>query len=122
MAPTSPTVRVRIIAERRSLEVAGATGYRRLRRSSREPSSGVGVRPTPSYRRDAGSFVVGQSAKREPNIGVGRQTSPYQAVTPPQAAVLRPRYRLSLVKHQRSLTMFLLTRAGNPARSVPWSY
>jgi hypothetical protein len=24
--------------------------------------------------------------------------------------VLRPRYRLSLVKHQRSLTMFLLTR------------
>jgi len=60
--------------------------------------------------------------RREPNIGVGRQTSPYQAVTPPQAAVLRPRYRLSLVKHQRSLTMFLLTRAGNPARSVPWSY
>lgn len=43
-------------------------------------------------------------------IGVGRQTSPYQAVTPAQAAVLRPRYRLSLVKHQRSLTMFLLTR------------
>jgi mannosyltransferase len=45
-------------------------------------------------------------------IGVGRQTSPYQAVTPAQAEVLRPRYRLSLVKHQRSLTMFLLTRAG----------
>jgi len=44
-------------------------------------------------------------------IGVGRQMSPYQAVTPAQAAVLRPRYRLSLVKHQRSLTMFLLTRA-----------
>ena len=44
-------------------------------------------------------------------IGVGRQESPYQAVTPAQAAVLRPRYRLSLVKHQRSLTMFLLTRA-----------
>ena len=44
-------------------------------------------------------------------IGVGRQMSPYQAVTPAQAAVLRPRYRLSLVKHQPSLTMFLLTRA-----------
>jgi mannosyltransferase len=44
-------------------------------------------------------------------IGVGRQESPYQAVTPAQAEVLRPRYRLSLVKHQRSLTMFLLTRA-----------
>jgi mannosyltransferase len=44
-------------------------------------------------------------------IGVGHQKSPYQAVTPAQAAVLRPRYRLSLVKHQRSLTMFLLTRA-----------
>jgi len=43
-------------------------------------------------------------------IGVGRQTSPYQAVTPAQAAVLKPRYRLTLVKHQRSLTMFLLTR------------
>jgi len=43
-------------------------------------------------------------------IGVGRQKSPYQAVTPAQAAVLRPRYRLSLVKHQRSLTVFLLTR------------
>jgi hypothetical protein len=40
-------------------------------------------------------------------IGVGRQTSPYQAVTPAQAAVLRPRYRPSLVEHQRSLTMFL---------------
>jgi mannosyltransferase len=43
-------------------------------------------------------------------IGVGRQTGPYQAVTPAQAAVLKPRYRLTLVKHQRSLTMFLLTR------------
>ena len=49
-------------------------------------------------------------------VGVGRQTSPYQAVTPAQAAVPRPRYQLSLVKHQRSLTMFLLTRAENPAR------
>jgi len=48
-------------------------------------------------------------------IGVGRQTSPYQAVTPAQAAVLRPRYRLSLVKHQRSLTMFLLTRRPGSA-------
>jgi hypothetical protein len=34
----------------------------------------------------------------------------YQAVTPAQAAVLKPRYRLTLVKHQRSLTMFLLAR------------
>jgi mannosyltransferase len=45
-------------------------------------------------------------------IGVGRQESPYQAVTPAQAAVLRPRYRLSLVKHQRSLTVFLLIRSS----------
>ena len=44
-------------------------------------------------------------------IGVGRQKSPYRAVTPAQAAVLRPRYRLSLVKHERGLTTFLLTRA-----------
>src|SRR6185437_14368767 len=52
-------------------------------------------------------------------IGVGRQTSPYQAVTPAQAAVLRPRYRLSLVKHQRSLTMFLLAlRTGVARRSL----
>jgi mannosyltransferase len=50
-------------------------------------------------------------------IGVGRQTSPGQAVTPAQAAVLRARYRLSLVEHQRSLTMFLLTRrAGSAAK------
>lgn len=48
-------------------------------------------------------------------IGVGRQKSPYQAVTPAQAAALRPRYRLSLVKHQRSLTMFLLTRRPGSA-------
>jgi mannosyltransferase len=43
-------------------------------------------------------------------IAVGRQRSPYRAVTPAQAAVLRPRYRLSLVKHERGLTTFLLTR------------
>ncbi len=44
-------------------------------------------------------------------VGSGRQLNPYQAVTPAQAAVLRPRYRLSLVKHVRGLTVFLLTRA-----------
>jgi mannosyltransferase len=61
-------------------------------------------------------------------IGGGREKSPYQAVTPAQVAVLRPRYQLSLVKHVRSLTVFLLTRAplpvpgGNQARSAPWSY
>ena len=44
-------------------------------------------------------------------VGSGRQLNPYQAVTPSQAAVLRPRYRLSLVKHVRGLTVFLLTRA-----------
>jgi mannosyltransferase len=43
-------------------------------------------------------------------VGSGRQLSPYQAVTPAQAAVLRPRYRLSLVKHLQGLTVFLLTR------------
>ena len=43
-------------------------------------------------------------------IGVGRQHEPLPGRDPAQAAVLRPRYRLSLVKHQRSLTMFLLTR------------
>ncbi len=44
-------------------------------------------------------------------VGGGYDKSPYQAVTPAQAAVLRPLYRLSRVKHVRSLTVFLLTRA-----------
>jgi len=44
-------------------------------------------------------------------VGSGYQTNPYQVVTPAEAAVLRPRYRLSEVKHARSLTVFLLTRA-----------
>jgi len=43
-------------------------------------------------------------------VGNRRQLNPYRAVTPGQAAVLRPRYRLSLVKHVRGLTVFLLTR------------
>ena len=47
-------------------------------------------------------------------VGSGYQKSPYQAVTPTQAALLRPRYRLSLVKRVRSLTVFLLTRAPAP--------
>jgi len=44
-------------------------------------------------------------------VGGGYDKSPYQAVTSAQAAVLRPLYRLSRVKHVRSLTVFLLTRA-----------
>jgi mannosyltransferase len=44
-------------------------------------------------------------------VGSGRQLSPYQAVTPAQASLLRLRYRVSLVKHVRGLTVFLLTRA-----------
>jgi mannosyltransferase len=47
-------------------------------------------------------------------VGSGRQLNPYQAVTPAQAAVLRPRYRLSLVKHVRGLTVFLLIRTDGP--------
>jgi mannosyltransferase len=49
----------------------------------------------------------------EPRIWIvasGYQKSPYHAVTPAQAAVLRPRYRLGEVRHVRSLTVFLLTR------------
>ncbi len=44
-------------------------------------------------------------------IGSGYEKSPYQAITPAQATLLRPRYRLSLVKHVPSLTVFLLTWA-----------
>ena len=45
-------------------------------------------------------------------VGNRHQLNPYRAVTPAQAAVLRPRYRLSLVKHVRGLTVFLLTRTA----------
>ena len=44
-------------------------------------------------------------------VGGGYEKSPYQAITPAQAKLLRPLYRLSRVKHVRSLTVFLLTRA-----------
>jgi mannosyltransferase len=47
-------------------------------------------------------------------IGGGYEKRPYQAVTPAQATLLRPRYRLSLVRHVQSLTVFLLTRAPAP--------
>jgi hypothetical protein len=43
-------------------------------------------------------------------VGGAREKSPDQAVTPAQAAVLRPLYRFRQVKHVRSLTVFLLTR------------
>ena len=39
-----------------------------------------------------------------------------QAVTPAQATLLQAGYRLSIVKHVQSLTVFLLTRAPTPAR------
>ena len=48
-------------------------------------------------------------------VGGGYEKSPYQAVTPAQAKLLKPLYRLSRVKHVQSLTVFLLTRAPAPA-------
>ena len=45
-------------------------------------------------------------------VSSGYQRSPYEGVTPAQAEVLRPRYRLSQVKHVKSLTVFLLTEVG----------
>jgi mannosyltransferase len=50
---------------------------------------------------------------QEPRIWVvasGYAKSPYQAVTPAQAVLLSPHYRLSYLKHVRSLTVFLLVR------------
>lgn len=44
-------------------------------------------------------------------IGGGRELHPRRAVTRPQAAVLFPLYQLRQVKHERGLTVFLLTRA-----------
>lgn len=61
---------------------------------------------------------LGACLGAEPRIWVvaaGRQRSPYRAVTPSQAAVLRPRYQLTLVKHERGLTLFLLVRASGTA-------
>jgi hypothetical protein len=46
-------------------------------------------------------------------VGSGYEKSPYQAVTPAQATLLRQRYHLSRVKHVRSLTVFLLTLSGS---------
>ena len=43
-------------------------------------------------------------------VGNRHQLNPYRAVTRAQSAALRPRYRLSLVKHVRGLTVFLLVR------------
>jgi mannosyltransferase len=49
----------------------------------------------------------------EPRIWIvasGSPRSPYDALTKPQAALLRPHYRLTLVSHAPSLTVFLLVR------------
>jgi mannosyltransferase len=43
-------------------------------------------------------------------VASGYARSPYQAVTSPQAALLRPRYQVGYVRHVRSLTVFLLIR------------
>jgi mannosyltransferase len=48
---------------------------------------------------------------REPRIWVvadGYARDPFRAVTPAEAALLRPRYQASYVRHVRSLTVFLL--------------
>jgi mannosyltransferase len=49
----------------------------------------------------------------EPRIWIvasGSPRSPYDAVTRAQATLLRPHYRLALVEHAPSLTVFLLVR------------
>jgi hypothetical protein len=58
------------------------------------------------YSGNAPRLVRGAIAYR--NFAPGE---PLPGGDPAQTAVLRPRYRLRLVEHQRSLTMFLLTRA-----------
>jgi mannosyltransferase len=47
-------------------------------------------------------------------VGGGHVKSPYKAVTPAEAALLRQSYRVSYVKHVWSLTVFLLTRTPAP--------
>ncbi len=54
-----------------------------------------------------------KSLGAEPRIWIvasGSPRSPFSAVTRAQAALLRPRYRLSEVRHAPSLTVFLLVR------------
>jgi len=48
-------------------------------------------------------------------VGSGYFKTPYPAVTPGQAAVLRPHYRLTYRKRVRSLTVFLLVRQAGSA-------
>jgi mannosyltransferase len=43
-------------------------------------------------------------------VGSGYARSPYRAMTPAQAALLRPYYRVAEVRHVPSLTVFLLVR------------
>jgi hypothetical protein len=45
-------------------------------------------------------------------VGSGYDRSPYSAMTPAQAALLRPYYRVAEVRHVPSLTVFLLARKG----------
>src|SRR5216683_2561056 len=47
-------------------------------------------------------------------VGSGYQKDPYRAIAASRAAVLRPRYRLSLTRHFRGLTVFLLVRDVRP--------
>jgi mannosyltransferase len=56
---------------------------------------------------------------QEPRIWIvaSYAKNPYQAVTKGQAAVLRPRYHLTYVRHVRSLTVFLLQRGAGTART-----
>jgi mannosyltransferase len=54
-------------------------------------------------------------------VGSGGLKDPFQAIAANRAAVLRPRYRLSLIRHFRGLTVFLLvrdTRHGTPRQHL----
>jgi hypothetical protein len=88
----------------RDMPNGGAGSARALHRAHR----GRGRHPVPGALRAAS----GLPGCRTEDLGHRRRPpdEPLPGRDPSQAAVLRPRYRLSLVKHQRSLTMFLLTR------------
>jgi mannosyltransferase len=58
------------------------------------------------------SACLGQPPDRIWIVGSGYLKNPYAAITPAQAALLRPDYRLSYHKHVRDLTVFLLTRTS----------
>jgi hypothetical protein len=89
--------------------------WRPSRRGCPAHLSQLGVRPAGDHARLAAGHRRHPAAclGDEPRIwivGSGRLKDPYRAIAANRAAVLRPRYRLSITRHFRGLTVFLVAR------------